>query len=549
MANNVTTQDKATVATPCKAHQDMCAKWTMIDHLRGGTQAMRDAGETYLPRETDETLKAYDVRLNRSFLFPALARTIKGLVGKVFAKPVLIEPCGAGEAAVEAARAKVDVKKEEQAREQADQLAKLNGKVVPIKKEAKKEPPEEAKVPMLDPDVAAWLENVDLSGRDVQAFARDLFDDAVTAGLTHIHVDYPVVEKGATLADEKKGGGRPYLRHIKAADVIGWWSNTVNGEERLTEIRIKEVARVRDGEWGEKFVNRVRVLRIGSWELWEQGSDEKWSMKESGTVTGITDRVPIITVYTGRTGFMVAEPPLMGLAWLNVCHWQSSSDQRNILRVARVPFIFAAGVREGELGENVSIGSNRMIAVKDPEASMQFVEHTGAAIGAGKIDLDDLKEEMAMVGLELLAKRMPGNQTATEKTIDTAEMNSSLAIMAHALGEGLEDAIQTMCEWAKKSKQDIAVKVNTDFGISGTDQAILTTLVAARTSGDISRETFWTELRRRGILSEDFDFEMEEVRLDDEGAKMPPPVPGGFGGQPPPDVNGDDKKKADDGAK
>jgi len=45
---------------------------------------------------------------------------------------------------------------------------------------------------------------------------------------------------------------------------------------------------------------------------------------------------------------MQAKPPLLDLAWLNVEHWQSASDQSNILHVARVP-ICSPRISEGGL--------------------------------------------------------------------------------------------------------------------------------------------------------------------------------------------------------
>src|SRR6185295_4553940 len=96
-------------------------------------------------------------------------------------------------------------------------------------------------------------------------------------------------------------------------------------------------------------------------------------------------------VYLNRTGFMTGEPPLEELADLNVAHWQSSSDQRNILTVARVPILFGTGI---EGNEKLEIGASSMIRTSDPNAKLTYVEHTGAAIGAGERDLERLEFQM-----------------------------------------------------------------------------------------------------------------------------------------------------------
>lgn len=58
--------------------------------LRGGVDAMRSAGQTYLPKEELESTSDYQARLARSWLFPALDKATKDQADKVFAKPVVL---------------------------------------------------------------------------------------------------------------------------------------------------------------------------------------------------------------------------------------------------------------------------------------------------------------------------------------------------------------------------------------------------------------------------------------------------------------------------
>ena len=119
---------------------------------------------------------------------------------------------------------------------------------------------------------------------------------------------------------------------------------------------------------------------------------------------------------------MTGRPPLMDLALLNLAHWQSSSDQRHILHVARVPLLFARNLRPGENG--LDIGPNRLIVGDSDGADLKFVEHSGSAIEAGRQDLVDLEDRMAVMGLDLIARR-PGSATATARAIDAAQADSA----------------------------------------------------------------------------------------------------------------------------
>jgi hypothetical protein len=448
----------AGVNTPCGPYEEMLTHWELIADLRGGTKTMRDAGEKYLPKEPGETTEAYAVRLNRSFLFPAVEKTVKGLAGQVFRKRVV-----------------------------------LQGDV-----------PEQ---------ITLWAENVDSTGRALSVFARDVFEAALSDGITHVHVEYPKTPEGQTLEQERSSGARPYMRHIFANQVIAWWSEPVNGVETLTEVRIREDTREKEGEWGEKTVTRIRVLRRGEWLLYEERDDNTWAVVGTGETRNMIE-IPFFSIYTGRKGFMIAESPLIGLAYLNVCHWQSNSDQRNILRVARVPMLFGSGWQMPE-GKQLDVGVNRAIVAKEPNATLRWVEHQGAAINAGKEDLEALKEEMAIVGLELLTRR-PGNETATSRAITKAEADSALAAMGAALKDGLEIGLSLMAKWGGLGEDGGSVTVNTDFGLTEDKNLAIETLITMRTNRDISRETFLKEVMKLGVLPDDLLPDEESARIEAE---------------------------------
>ena len=186
-------------------------------------------------------------------------------------------------------------------------------------------------------------------------------------------------------------------------------------------------------------------------------------------------------VYLNRTGFMTGEPPLSELADLNVAHWQSQSDQRNILHVARVPILYGAGFEEAD---TIEIGASSMVRTTNPNAKLEYVEHTGAAIDAGDKDLQNLEFQMQQMGLQLLVPQ-PG-QTATGEIRDDAKEMSPRAMMAAALGDAIEQALGFMAEYrGLGADAGGSVEVNTDFGIVGSADA--TTLLNAVNAGQISR--------------------------------------------------------------
>ena len=90
---------------------------------------------------------------------------------------------------------------------------------------------------------------------------------------------------------------------------------------------------------------------------------------------------------------------------------------------------------------------------------MRFVEHSGAAIAAGRQDLIDLEDRMAVMGLDLMTRRGgSGSTTATARAIDAAENSTSLLGLIHAVEEGLTTAFGYMADWLGVPRDD-AIRV------------------------------------------------------------------------------------------
>lgn len=463
------------VDTPSDVQKGMVEKAEAVRALAGGTDAMRKAGTKYLPQEKAESADAYAARISRSWLFNALGKTVADMTGKVFAKEITF------------------------------------GDDVPA-------------------DIKAMAENIDLTGRHLNVFARDVFADGMKSGIGYIFVDMPPAVKGndgkaATIAQEQAAGIRPYLTYIRLENLIGWKSTVQAGAEVLTQIRIRECVTEADGEFHEKEVEQIRVVEPGKWRTYRKSADttksDVWILYDQGDIS-LTGKIALVPVYINRTNFMCGEPPLQKIAELNIAHWQSSSDQRNILHVARVPILFGAGF---DAETEIEVGASRMIRTTNENATLEYVEHTGAAIEAGQKDIEKLEQQMQTMGLQLLVDK-PGEKTATGEVRADVKENSPLAMMARALQDALEQAFGFIAEFrGQGADKGGSIVVNTDFGIQAGGGTDLQDLQSARSSGDLSRETLWDEMQRRGTLSTAFDPEIEKERL----ASEPPPLDAGPG--------------------
>lgn len=465
------------VSTPCAEYGKVAPLWKLPRTLMGGTKAMRAASIEYLPMEAAESADSYKARLGRSTLFNGFKKTVRDMTGKVFRKDIVL------------------------------------GDDVP-------------------PELKKYAENIDNAGRHLNVFAKDVFLDCMQPGIGFILAEMPpplTVGSGAggvvTRADEQAANRRPYLCFIKAEDLIGWKTAIINGVATLIQARIKETHTVADGQFNEKTVPQIRVLEPGKWEIWRvatEGADkDKWVKVDEG-VTSLA-YIPLAPVYINRTGFFTGEPPLEDLADLNVAHWQSQSDQRNILHVARVPILFGAGFQEDD---TIEIGASRMVRASNVGTTLEYVEHSGQAIESGDKDLANLEFQMQTQGLQLLIPQ-PGGKTATGEVHDDAIENSQLAMMATALQDALEWAFGFMADYSMiagdKDKKGGSIKVNKDFGIAAGATADIPNILTAVRDGTIDKETAINELKRRGFLSDDVDPETVIARAK---AEAPPELDG-----------------------
>jgi hypothetical protein len=448
-------------STTSAAYDYMFPKWRMINTLLGGTSAMRAARTEYLPQHPHESDRNYNDRLNTTTLLNMTELTLESLVGKPFSDPVKVENA---------------------------------------------------------PDMEEFLKDVDLQGNAAGIFCRQWFREGIAKSFAHILIDMPRVDMTAprTLADDLAEKNRPYWTLISPENVLFMSFAKVDGVVQPIHIRIWETEIVQDG-FTERKVNRIRVLEPGWWTVYEERVDQKtrkvvWVYVDGGETA--LSYIPWVTFYANTDGPMTGKPPLEDLAHLNIAHWQSMSDQRNILTVARFPMLAVSGAHDTPNNDVMVIGPRQLLATRAENGKFYYVEHTGKAIKAGADDLDKLEQDMAAYGAEFLRKR-PGGSTATARALDSAEATSPLQDMTIRFIDCVEQALKITADWEDK-KFDGKVIITTDFGPEEVKDADMRVLAEARRNRDLSRVHFVAEMKRRGALADDFDNDQNVKELEDE---------------------------------
>ncbi len=458
--------------------------WVLIETLLAGTKAMRNEGRLYLPQHPEESDANYNERRQVNVLFNATELTLDGFVGRPFSDPV-----------------------------------KLNEDV-----------PE---------NIVDMTTNIDLQGNDITTFCREWFREGISKGFAHVLVDMPSITEeekaNRTLADDNREGRRPYCVLIKPENLIAAEAQIVvdpiSGELRewYTHVRIREELIARVG-FAQTVTERIRVLEPGTFAVWEKikskKKKEEWRVVEAG-VTGLPF-IPLLTYYSQRDSFLLAKPPLEDLAHMNIRHWQSMSDQINILTVVRFPMLAVAGATD-QSGNVMRVGPRQLLGTKDPNGRFYYVEHTGKSIESGSKELADLEEKMMAYGATFL-KRRPGNETATGRALDSAESNSELQDMTLRFIDSVNNMLDFMAKWIKLDDGG-TVEILSEFGVEKLEKEHTSILKDLRAGRDISRLAIITEAKTLGVLNDKYDPEadMAQLLLEDKTLKpIQPQVPGTF---------------------
>ncbi len=493
---NTNNQDEVSpVAVPGTGYSLMAEAWELILDLLGGTRTMREAGTKWLPQEAKELDSDYASRLHRSILYNALKDTISKLRNRPFKVPVIVTDL---------------------------------------------------------PDGLSYLEeDVDGMGTTLSDFAKGIIENLIEFGIAHIYVDHsnmaPDDESSSTATNgkgtstarnrqasnqtkdstadsianitiqgEKDAGARVFFWNISPVDLIGWQTEVLNSVTNLTQIRVQEAAIEPNGDYDDIEVNYINVFNKDGWEIHQQDDEnlQKYNLVRSGPST--LGKIPLITIYADKTGFLTADPPMEDLAWLNLAHWQSYSDQRNILKYSRFGLLFGKGfpAKQVEQG-SVAIGPQRMILTSTVEADLRYVEPTGKGIEAGADDLEDIEQKMRVLGNQPMVKNVP--VTATTDRIDESRTVSQLQAWVVSAERGILAALELASEWRKIDSPDtMQVDIFHDFEatvLGGGDKELL---LKMRESNQITGETLLREEQRRGVFSEDMDPEEEAKAAADE---------------------------------
>lgn len=473
--------------------------WDLTDTLVDGHDAMKRAGTKYLPKFADEGDAEYNFRLQST----KFTNVYRDIVESLSAKPF------------------------------------------------------EQEVTLIDDDnnttpsvITDFIEDVDGSGNNLTSFASATFFNGINSAIGWIFVDYPP-DDGVVrnIAQANQLGRRPFWSHVLGRNILRATSEVIEGRETLTYIKIYEPGtpdHIREFE-------RIAASNDGParvvWRLYRKSDTivdgkTQFILDSEGPVTiGV---IPLVPFATGRRDGRTFRyfPAMRDAADLQVELYQAESGLKFAKILAAYPMLTGNGVKPEKDAQGqpikLKVGPGRVLyAPPDGNGnigSWAYIEPSASSLTFLANDIKETIQQLRELGRQPLTAQS-GNLTVITAAAAAGKAKSAVGAWALALKDALENALVITCMFLAIRDGEYSPQVNvyTEFD-QWTEGKDLDALASARTSKDISQETYHSELKRRGVLSPEFDHDIERERLlaelpDDDGDDVDPdeiPTRGGL---------------------
>ncbi len=442
-----------------RKHADYVAnekKWERCRDCYDGTDAVKKRATIYLPyldshkEGGSDGFEGYNAYILRALFYNATGRTVEGLAGYVFQKPVEVKaPSGMKE---------------------------------------------------------DW-EDVTLTGVDINLFTMRALQETLVTGRNGVLIDLP--ENGGddsrpywisfraediySWRSERIEGDPQVLTRVVLREFVEEPdpNDLEFGLEGVERFRVLELHKV-----GEKYEYSQRVYRkIKNSDKFSAGSPV-WPERHGKRLS----RIPFVFVSSLGMTTAVGKPPLLDMVDVNLSHYRTMADLEHGRHFTALPTPWISGIRQSETPLKMGAGAWDL----DKGGSAGMLEFTGAGLNALVKAEQDKRKMMGVLGARLLEE-----QTVVERETATAVRmrHSGEGATLKAIVEILEKALSRVIQWhvwwtsTEESVKDVnaSLDINREFFTVQMDANTLAIQLQLLQADAISFETFFYNITKGGF--------------------------------------------------
>jgi hypothetical protein len=532
------------------------AGWLRARDVLAGEDAVKAAGEKYLPRLMDHTSEEYGAYRARASFFNATARTAEGYLGLIFRRPPFVKAgdgqdhgttgqrtTGPGASPHPADGHRMASQAHHEMDAPSRETAWRN--VVPSDGRGKASS-------SIGKAMEAFVNDADMLGTSLANYAKNVVKEVVAVGRSGTLIDW-----------EDENENRVYASLYAAENIINWRTERINGRNVLTLLVLHEKAEVRgqrseagedSDEFEAKTVEQIRVLKLVAGgegrvagaerslltsaatgkgkecacqvEVWRPKKDQRdqrekreWELVESRVPLRLGKALPLIPfVFHGPRHALpeVDKLPLADVISVNLDHYRLDADYKHGMHFTALPTAWVSGFNKEC---TLRIGSSTAWTTDVVGAAAGFLEYTGQGLTTFERALDRDERLMAILGARLLETQKRVGEAAEAIELRQSGENSVLGNLAQSLGASLTQVLRWAYWWNSTeawpddvTKDQVVIELNTDFSTKGLSAQEVTAVVQAWQSGALSRDSMMELFRRGEVLPEGRTNE-EEARL------------------------------------
>ncbi len=442
-------------------YDEFLPKWIRARDVIAGEDAIKAAGEAYVPRLDSQSEDEFAAYVQRASFFNATGRTAEGFSGMVFRR---------------------------------DPVTKLPEPGSPVGK-------------VLD----RFRTDIDMLGTPLYGYVKQVSGEVMKTG------------RGGTLVEWHDEEQRPFVCFYEAERIINWRMERINGTMTLSLVVLMESfdEPPEDDLFDLRPQPQLRVLRLDRsgvtprlvTEVWrpEAGNEEKkprWVLLESVSPKRAGLALPFIPfVFHGPTNDLPTpeKPPLDDIVAVNIAHYRCDADFKHGLHFTALPTAWVAGFdKETQL----RIGSTTAWVSDDPQARAGYLEFQGEGLKTFEREKDRLERLMAVLGSRMLESQKRVSESAEALQLRQAGESSVVANISASLSKSLTKVLRWAYWWLTSEAdpesipaETVSIELNRDFETATMNAQELVAVVQAWQAQLISHETALDLLRQGEIIA------------------------------------------------
>lgn len=425
-----------------------------------------DLLKTIVPPLSKQTDEEYKAMVDRATYFNATGRTLDGLLGMAFRKPV-------------------NAKYPAAMRQIIDDMTLAKDDVV-----------------------------------NLDDFCYDALKEDLSVGRVGYLIERPTGStKGMTKAQVSALNLRPYIAQYKAESVEDWAFDRVNNSAQLVMVRLLEAIEniADDGVTRNAPIKQERRLLLidGTYvqRLYREG-------KQFGDdIIPVMNNKPLNYI-PFICDFSCDKPPILDLADVNLSHFRTDVDREHGAHYTAIPTPMFAGFTFNE-GEEFQLGAAGGYSSTSPDAKWGYLEFEGGGLSTLREIKEEKAQQMVVLGAKFLDSEKAGVEAEGTVKIRRSGETSVLAYYAQKRSRQVQRMLEIVRDWMGISGE-ITVEINTDYTEAGLSAQDLTALVSAWQSNAISQQTLYYNLKHGEMYDEKSTFEIEQERINAQSIGIVP---------------------------